>query len=50
MLGLITGKSVRERKAAGIAAAVIALMKGANIIRTHDVPDTINAMKVYLAV
>lgn len=50
MLGLITGKSVRERKAAGIAAAVIALMKGANIIRTHDVPDTIDAMKVYLAV
>jgi len=50
MLGLITGKSVRDRKAASIAAAVIALMKGANIIRTHDVPDTVDAMKVYQAV
>ena len=49
MLGLITGKSVRDRKAASIAAAVIALMKGANIIRTHDVQDTVDAMKVYQA-
>ena len=50
MLGLITGKSVQERQAAGIAAAVIALLQGVNIIRTHDVADTVDAVKVCLAV
>ncbi len=50
MLGLITGKSVRERQAAGIAATVIALMQGVNIIRTHDVANTVDAVKVCLAV
>ncbi len=50
MLGVITGKSVQERQAAGIAAAVIALIQGANIIRTHDVSDTVDAVKVCLAV
>ncbi len=50
MLGLITGRSVQERQAAGIAAAVIALMQGVNIIRTHDVADTVDAVKVCLAV
>ncbi len=50
MLGVITGKGVQERQAAGIAAAVIALMQGASIIRTHDVADTVDAVKVCLAV
>jgi len=50
MLGLITGKDVRERQAAGIAATTLALQQGANIIRTHDVVDTVDAVKVYLAV
>jgi dihydropteroate synthase len=50
MLGLITSKSVQERQAAGIAAAVIALLQGVNIIRTHDVADTVDAVNVCLAV
>ena len=50
MLGLITGKGVQERQAAGIAAAVIALMQGVSIIRTHDVAETVDAVKVYQAV
>ena len=50
MLGLITGKSAKERQAAGISAAVIGLMHGADIIRTHDVAATVDAVKVYQAV
>jgi len=50
MLGLITGRSVKERQAAGISAAMIALMQGVNIIRTHDVTETVDAVNVCLAV
>ncbi len=46
MLGTITGKDEQERLAAGIAAAVIAVMKGAWIVRTHDVAPTVDALKV----
>lgn len=46
MLGFITGKSEKDRVAAGLAAAVIAVMKGARIVRTHDVAETIDALKV----
>lgn len=49
MLGALTGKPERERVAAGIAAAVIAMMKGACIIRTHDVGATVDAANVYAA-
>lgn len=50
MLGLITGKSPKERQVAGVTAAVIGLMQGADIIRTHDVAETVDAVKVYTAV
>jgi dihydropteroate synthase len=46
MLGSITGKPENDRVAAGIAAAVIAVMKGACIVRTHDVPATVDALKM----
>lgn len=46
MLGTITGKSEKERVSAGLAAAVIAVYKGARIVRTHDVGATVDALKV----
>lgn len=46
MLGTLTGKAEKERVVAGVAAAVIAVMKGACIVRTHDVDATMDAMKV----
>lgn len=49
-LGNLTGKSVRERGAAGVAAAIVAVQKGANIVRTHDVAATIDALAVLRAV
>jgi dihydropteroate synthase len=49
-LGNLTGKSAEERVAAGIAAAVMAIERGANIIRTHDVAETVDAIRIVAAV
>ncbi len=49
-LGNLTGKSLRERGAAGVAAAIIAVQKGASIVRTHDVAATIDGLTVLRAV
>jgi dihydropteroate synthase len=49
-LGNVTGKPASRRVAAGVAAAVIAARNGANIIRTHDVADTVDALKLLDAV
>jgi dihydropteroate synthase len=49
-LGNLTGKSVDQRVAAGVAAAVIAVSNGANIVRTHDVGPTVDALRVFDAV
>jgi dihydropteroate synthase len=50
MLGEITGKPIEQRTAASVAAAVIAAERGANIIRVHDVEETVDALKVWTAV
>lgn len=50
MLGVITGKPERERLAAGLAAAVFAMEHGARIIRTHDVPETVDAARLCRAI
>ena len=49
-LGRLTGRSVDERMAAGLAAAVLAVERGAHIVRTHDVGATVDALKVTAAV
>lgn len=49
-LGTLTGRDAGERIAAGVAAAVIAVANGANIVRTHDVGPTVDALKVFDAV
>lgn len=50
MLGRITGRGVDERVFASIAAAVIAVEKGAKIVRVHDVAATKDALAVLTAV
>lgn len=42
-------RSVEQRVAGSVAGAVIAAMKGAHIIRVHDVKDTVDALKVVQA-
>ena len=50
MLGKITGKESDQRLAPSIAAAIVAADRGARIIRVHDVPETIDALKLWEAV
>lgn len=49
-LGEVTGKGAGERLAAGLAAAVIAVTNGANIVRTHEVGPTVDALRIVDAV
>lgn len=49
MLGHITGREVNERLPASLAAATISAMKGASIIRAHDVWETVDAVRVVTA-
>ncbi|MET4026253.1 dihydropteroate synthase [Marinobacter sp. MBR-99] len=50
MLGAITGRDVNERLPASLAAATISAMKGASILRVHDVRETVDAVKIVTAV
>jgi dihydropteroate synthase len=45
-LGAITGRDVDDRHAAGLAAAVMAVERGAQIVRAHDVAETVDALRV----
>ena len=48
-LGTVTGRGVDQRAAASIAAALMALERGARILRVHDVAATVDAVKVWCA-
>jgi dihydropteroate synthase len=45
-IGMITGGNMDERLGGSLAAAVIAAMNGANVLRVHDVPETVQALQV----
>ena len=47
MIGQLLGDvPVDQRLQGSVAAAVIAAMKGANILRVHDVRETVDALKI----
>ena len=50
MLGKITGREVGERVFASVAAALLAVKRGAHIVRVHDVAATRDALAVWQAV
>jgi dihydropteroate synthase len=50
MLGAITGRDVGDRVHASIAAALLAVQRGAKIVRVHDVQATVDALKVWRAI
>lgn len=50
ILGKIAGKQTGERIYSSMAIALIAVMKGAKIVRVHDVAATRDALAVYNAV
>ncbi len=49
-LGDITGRPVTERLGASLAAALLAIERGARIVRVHDVAPTRDAIAVWQAV
>jgi len=49
MLGKITGKDTHERLAPSIAAAIMAADRCVRIVRVHDVPETVDALKLWEA-
>ena len=51
MIGTLTGrKGPAERAAGSVAAALIAVQRGARMVRVHDVAATVDAVKVWHAV
>jgi dihydropteroate synthase len=48
-LGELTGRAVQDRTSASVAAALIAVQRGAAIVRVHDVAATVDALKVWAA-
>ncbi len=50
MLGTILDKSVDQRVIGSVSAALMAVIKGASIVRVHDVAQTSDALKIYNAV
>lgn len=51
MIGTLTGrKEPADRAAGSVAAALIAVQRGARMVRVHDVAPTVDALKVWHAV
>lgn len=50
LLGQVTGNDVDARLHASIAASVLSAMKGAKILRVHDVKATVEALKVVASI
>ncbi len=46
MFGALLNREVEQRVSASVASAIIAAQQGANIIRVHDVKETVDALKV----
>jgi dihydropteroate synthase len=49
-LGAVTGRAVGDRMAASLAAALVAVQRGARIVRVHDVAATVDVLRVWQAV
>jgi dihydropteroate synthase len=49
LIGIITGRAAGERVAGSVAFAALSVMRGAAIVRAHDVAETVDAIKVATA-
>jgi len=50
MIGAVLGRPVGERVFGGLALAALAMVKGARILRVHDVAETIDVVRMISAV
>jgi dihydropteroate synthase len=49
MIGALTGRPVGDRLAGSLALATIAVLRGACIVRAHDVAETVDALRIVAA-
>ncbi len=49
-VGRLTGRHVEQRLAGSLAAALLAVQRGARVLRVHDVAETVDVLKVWQAV
>lgn len=49
MIGAVTGRSMDQRTTGSVAAALLAVMAGARIVRVHDVAPTRDALAIWQA-
>ena len=45
-IGEITGRAVEERLSGTLTANILAVLNGANILRVHDVKETVDSLKI----
>ncbi|RXT69011.1 dihydropteroate synthase [Pseudomonas syringae] len=50
MIGVVLGRPVDQRLSGGLALAVLAMAKGARILRVHDVAETADVVRMIAAV
>jgi dihydropteroate synthase len=48
-VGMVTGRPVGERLAGSVTAALLAVERGARIVRVHDVAATADALRLWIA-
>lgn len=46
MIGSVLNRDVSERLSGSLAAAIVAIQQGANIIRVHDVQESVDVLKI----
>jgi dihydropteroate synthase len=49
-LGTLTGRPVDQRAAATVASSLAAAVRGADVLRVHDVAATVDAIRVWTAI
>ena len=50
MIGRLLDRAVDERVSGSVAAALAAVLKGADVIRAHDVRETVDSLEIWLAI
>jgi dihydropteroate synthase len=47
MLGAITGRQIQDRLVPSVTAALLAVQRGAAVVRVHDVRETVDALRLW---
>ncbi len=50
MVGLLTGRPIEGRLAGSLGGALAAVARGADVVRAHDVGETVDALRVWSAI